>query len=276
MLVSANDIVGYLQMQASIFILSRTLGPGAVGLFNKGNSLALMPHTFITASVYSVLFREMAAQQDNLDCSQYLFLKSLTLVAIYATPFYVGLLWLAEPLVVSVYGPRWAESAGPLMILSLAWPLWLVDNLSGAVLSARNWLGRELPVQAAMLVVTALCIVVALPHGIDGVAWAIVAASAYRAGHLYWLACASLRLPLRACLPALMPAAALNTVLAAALAATNHALVALRWDLPWVVLGVMVGVGALVYGVCALAFPIPALDGERARWLSRLRLIGKG
>ena len=61
LLVSANDIVGYLQNQVSIFILSRTLGPASVALYNKGESLGKMPHTFITGSVYHVLFRAMSA-----------------------------------------------------------------------------------------------------------------------------------------------------------------------------------------------------------------------
>ncbi len=73
--------------QISVFILSRTLGPASVGLYSKGESLARMPHGFITGSVYPVLFRSLAAEQDNLDKSRYLFFRSIALVAVYATPF---------------------------------------------------------------------------------------------------------------------------------------------------------------------------------------------
>ena len=111
-----------------------------------------MPHSFITGSVYHVLFRAMAAEQDNLDKCRYLFFRSIALVAVYATPFYIGLLWLAEPFIRGVYGEKWVAAAGPLMILAFAWPFWLMDNLSGAVLAAQNWLDRELPVQIATLV----------------------------------------------------------------------------------------------------------------------------
>ncbi|MBU4500893.1 MAG: lipopolysaccharide biosynthesis protein, partial [Gammaproteobacteria bacterium] len=104
LLASANNIVGYVRGQLPTFILSRTLGPAGVGLYNKAESLAARPHGFITGSVYEVLFRALAKEQDNLDKSRYLFFRSLTLVAVYGLPFYVGFLWLAKPLVVTLFG----------------------------------------------------------------------------------------------------------------------------------------------------------------------------
>ncbi|MGC2047894.1 MAG: oligosaccharide flippase family protein, partial [Gallionella sp.] len=56
LLMSVTDIFDYLRNRVSVFILSRTLGPESVGLYNKGESLASMPHSFITGSVYQVLF----------------------------------------------------------------------------------------------------------------------------------------------------------------------------------------------------------------------------
>ena len=176
-LVSVNDIVNYLRDQVSIFMLSRTLGPTSVGLYNKGESLARMPHTFITGSVYQVLLRALAAEQDNLDKCRYLFYRSIALVAVYTTPFYIGLLWLAEPLIRGLYGEKWVEAAGPLLILTFAWPFWLMENLSGSVLAAHSWLGRELPVQVATLIISTLAMLVAIPYGIEGGGWAIVGAT---------------------------------------------------------------------------------------------------
>ena len=88
-------------------------------------------------------------------------------------------LWLAEPLIRGVYGEKWVAAAGRLLILAFAWPFWLMENLSGAVVASLNRLGRELQVQIATLIVTVLAILIALPHGIDGVAWAIVGAAGF-------------------------------------------------------------------------------------------------
>lgn len=274
-LVSLNDIVSYLREQVSIFILSRTLGPASVGLYNKGESLAKMPHGFITGSVYQVLFRALAAEQDNLDKSRYLFYRSITLVGVYATPFYIGLLWVAEPLVRGLYGDRWADAASPLFILALAWPFWLMDNLSGAVLAAQNWLGRELPVQIATLAISALGILGLLEYGLQGVAWAIFGASVYSALHLYWLATRCLRARARDYLRAIAPAVALNALLACVMAAMHHWLAGQESLHPLLYVAILSGAGACVYGAALLYAPIAALATEQRRWKSRLGLTGR-
>lgn len=272
LLVSANDIVDYLRGQASIFILSRTLGPASVGLFNKGRSLAMMPHSFITGSVYHVLFRSMAAEQDNLDKCRYLFFRSIALVAVYATPFYIGLLWLAEPLIRGVYGEKWIGAAGPLMILAFAWPFWLINNLSGAVLAAQNWLGYELKAQIAALIITALGIVIALPYGIEGVAWALVGAAAFSGLYMLWLALKCLKAKWMDSLRALIPATILNVMLALTLCLLQEFL-PIDWRARDLVnIAIMGAAGGLIYAASLLYFPIPSLAAERLRWKSKLGL----
>lgn len=275
MLVSINDIVYYLRTQVSVFILSRTLGSASIGLYNKGESLARMPHSFITGSVYPVLFRAMSAEQDNLDKCRYLFFRSITLVAVYATPFYVGLLWLAEPFIRGVYGPKWVEAAGPLAILALAWPFWLMGNLSGNVLAARNWLDRELAVQISTLIITGLAVVIGLAHGIEGVAWAIVGTAAYAGIYQYGLAARSLGANLSEFPFALIPAAVLNCLLAGTLFLTNHFLpLSFRNnDLAYLLL--MALAGGVVYLVSFLYLPFAALQAEQQRWKYKLRLARK-
>jgi O-antigen/teichoic acid export membrane protein len=273
MLVSTNDIVGYLRNQTSTFILSRTLGPASIGLYNKGESLAWMPHQFITGSVYHVLFRTLASEQDNLDKSRYLFFRSIALVAVYATPFYIGLLWLAEPLIRGVYGIKWVAAAGPLSILAFAWPFKLMENLSGAVLAARNWLGRELPVQIATLAISALAIGIALPYGIKGVAWAIVGVAAYSASHLYWLATRCLQARIGDFFRAIAPAALLNALLALTLYLTDQGMPDSLRQQDFAYLCVMGVAGVLIYGLGFLYLPITSLQSERQRWKLKLHLV---
>jgi O-antigen/teichoic acid export membrane protein len=274
MLTSFNDIVLYLRKQVSIFILSRTLGPSSVGLYNKGESLAGMPHGFITGSVYHVLFRAMAAEQNNLDKCRYLFHRSITLVAVYATPFYVGLLWLAEPLIRGVYGEKWAAAAGPLMILAFAWPFWLMDNLSGAVLAARNWLGRELPVQISTLVISALgvSIAVLIYASVEAVAWAIVCTAAYSSLHLYSLATRCLQARATNLLRALWPAVLLNLLLAVVLFSLSHLLPEAIRHRDLIYLAVMGTLGGLFYVLAFLYLPIRSLHAEQQRWKVKLKL----
>jgi len=272
LLASSNNIVGYVRGQLPTFILSRSLGPAGVGLYNKAESLAARPHGFITGSVYEVLFRALAKEHDNLDTSRYLFFRSLTLVAVYALPFYIGFLWLAKPLVVLLFGERWADSAAPLVILSLAAPLMIVENLSGAVLAARNWLGRELVAQLIMIAVAATGIMVGLPYGMTGVATGMVLALLYMCIHMFWLAKLSLQARWRDLAHAFLPAALLNAILVATLWLAERLMPPPIHAVDALYVLSMTAAGGLVYALCFLYLPIPALAAETTRWKVKLRL----
>lgn len=272
LLASSNNIVGYVRGQLPTFILSRSMGPAGVGLYNKAESLAGRPHGFITGSVYEVLFRALAKEHDNLDTSRYLFFRSLTLVAVYALPFYIGFLWLAEPLVVLLFGQRWADSAAPLVILSLAAPLMIVENLSGAVLAARSWLGKELVAQLVMIAVAATAILVGLPYGMTGVATGMVLALLYMSIHMFWLAKRSLKARWSDLGRAFMPAALLNGILLATLWLAERLVPPHVHAVDALYVLFMATVGGLVYALCFLYLPIPALAAETARWKVKLKL----
>lgn len=272
LLASSNNIVYYIRSQLPTFILSRSMGPAGVGLYNKAESLAARPHGFITGSVYEVLFRALAKEQDNLDKSRYLFFRSLTLVAVYALPFYIGFLWLAKPLVVTLFGHRWADSAFPLIILSFAAPLMMIENLSGAVLAARNWLDRELVAQIIMIAVAAAAILVGLPYGMVGVATGMVIALLYMSIHMFWLAKLSLNARWADLARAFMPAVLLNTALLAALWLAENIIPPSVRSVDALYVLLMAIVGGLVYALCFLYLPIPALATETTRWKVKLKL----
>jgi len=272
LLFSTNDVVFYLRSQVSIFILSRTLGAASVGLFNKGETLARMPHRFITGSVYPVLFRSLAAEQDRPAESRYLFFRSIALIGVYATPLYVGLLWLAEPLIRGVYGSKWVEAAGPLAILSLAWPFWLMGNLSGNVLGARDWLDRELLVQVTTLIYTIAAVIVGHNYGINGVAWAVVSSAAFSGLWQYWLAVRCLGAKLSGYPLALFPAVILNILLATWLYVLDSFIPESIKENDLVYIATM-GIPACgVYVFCFLFLPFAALKSEQQRWKVILRL----
>lgn len=273
-LVSANNIVGYLRGQAATFVLSRAVGPASVGIFDKARSVSSKPHGFITGSVYEVLFRALATEQDNLDKCRYLFFRSITLVLVYAMPFYVGMMWLAKPLVITLYGQRWAETAEPLALLCLAGPFMVVENLSGAVLAARSWLGRELLPQIIMVVVTSAAAVMGLEYGLKGVAIGLTLAAAYMATHMFWLAKQAIQARWLDLLIAFRPALLLNLILATALLTAEHVLpdVVKSHPIPYVL--AMTAAGGLVYALSFLYLPLGTLQTEQQRWIAKFRLPG--
>lgn len=265
-LTSATDIIFYLRQQASTAILSSTLGAAAVGLYNKGESLAKMPHAFVTGSVYHVLFRAIAAEQDNLDRCRYLLFRSVGLLAVYLTPLYILLFWVSDPLVGFVYGEKWLESAQVIAIICLAWPALLIDNMAGAVLGAQNWLHYELPVQIGALALTAVAVYVGQHYGIEGVAAAIVLVFYLSSIVMFWLAAKCLRARVQELVRALRPALLLNIPLLIISGGLYRLLTGTGAQLDLTGAIVLTGVSGLAYGLAFLFAPIESLATEQARY----------
>jgi O-antigen/teichoic acid export membrane protein len=272
MLVAVDDFIVYLRNQAPNFVLSRTLGAHSLGLFNKASSLAVIPQK-VTASVYQVMFRALAKEQDNLSLGQYLYLRSITLVSVYTWPAFLALGWLALPLIRFVYGDKWTDAAPLLTWFSVTAPFLMLEMLAGSVLAARNWLGKEIPVQIAQLVIVLLGRAAGLSYGLLGVAVGASLATIYGACHLSWLASRCLQMPVRRVLRALW--APVLFVLALSVLWFCLAQLLTLWkvtgDLPYLL--AMLGSGAIVV-VCLFSFaPLPSIASERDRWCGTLKSL---
>ncbi len=276
MLTTVGDFIVYLRSQASSFILSRTLGPMVLGLFNKASSLVQIPNTQITGSVYQVTFRLLAKEQDNLDISRYIFLRSITLVSVYVWPVFLSLAWLALPLVRFVYGAKWVGAAEPLALLALVGPFIMMEILSGSVLGARNWLGREIPVQITQLIVVVLGAVAGLPYGLLGVAAGASLANIYGALHMSWLASRCLAMPVSRILLAMTAPFLLNLAVLALWYGIDLAFEPARHLGDFLYLAVMLGSGVGLYALLFFLAPIPHLASEKERWLNMARQARQG
>jgi teichuronic acid exporter len=271
--VSAVELVGYCRSQVPNLILSRAFGPSEVGLFNKANSLSYMPVSTLSASVYEPIFRALATLQDSPGQSRYIYLRTVTLLTLYTLPLYVCMRWLAQPFILFVFGQKWMQSATLLQILSLSGLFFCLGHPSGAVLAARNLLGRELIVQINHLILLAVACAFGLHNGVVWISWVVFATYVYSSLHMSWLANVALGVSLYDILRALVPGVVLNAILIVVLALTEYVLPpTLASARPLLYLIVTGGVGALVYGAGFLFLPIPALSSEAARWRRTLGL----
>ncbi|MBU4500848.1 MAG: lipopolysaccharide biosynthesis protein, partial [Gammaproteobacteria bacterium] len=144
--------------------------------------------------------------------------------------------------------------------------------LSGAVLAARSWLDKELVAQLIMIAVSAIAILLGLPYGMTGVATGMLVALLYMTIHMFWLAKLSLNARWFDLARAFIPAAILNTILLATLWLADRAIPVSIQSVDALYVLVMAAVGGLVYALCFLYLPIPALVTETARWKGRLKL----
>ncbi len=271
MLVTVGDFIVYLRSQATSFILSRTLGPQALGLFNKANSLVLIPHGQITGSVYQVTFRVLSKEIDNLDLSRYIYLRSITLVSVYVWPVFLTLAWLALPLIRFVYGEKWAGAAAPMTWLAVVGPFIMLEILAGSVLGARNWLGREIPVQIAQLIIVVLGVIAGLPYGLVGVAVGASLANIYGALHMSWLAARCLSLPISRIALSMAAPFLLNLAVLLLWLGIDQLMAPKEFLSDFLYLIVMLGAGVGLYALLFFLAPIPNLASEKERWLGIIK-----
>ena len=274
--VTSNELAVYIRNQTPNFFLSQLQGPTAVGLFNKADSLAKTPR-MITWSAYDPLFRSLAKISDNKDQSQYVYLRIVTLLTVYMLPFFVGLAWLATPLIHALYGAKWLPSGEPLTILSMAGLFACIGNPAGAVLAAQNWLGREIFVQLTLIVLFAASSVIGIHWGLTGVAWGLLLSEGIYVVLMAHLVNRCLNSQFGRLAKCLMPGILLNLLLCGALLLANFLFPDnLRETQPMVYSIIMFGVGVTVYASAFLFVPIPALASEVSRWKERAREIFAG
>lgn len=270
MLTTAGDFIVYLRSQTSNFIFSRTLGPAALGLYNKAGSLVGIPNGLVTGPVYQVMFRAMAKEQDNKDKAQYLFLKSITLVSLYTWPLFLAAGWLALPAIRFLYGEKWVEASPAMTWLAVIGPFTMLEMLAGAVLAALNWLKREFPVQIAQLIITALGAIAGVPYGLVGITIGASIGVVYGAFHLSWLALRCLELKPIQLLKAMAPAALITLILALVLSAFEYLVDFSELGSDLLHLASVGLVGFLVYAVLFFYIPHESLMEEKMKWKNKL------
>lgn len=270
---SLLDIVSYIRRQANNFIIGTSIGPTAVGLFNKADSLAKLPFSTLSSAVYDPVFRTLSKEQGDLDKSKYIFFRTATLLFAYSIPAYLVFSWLAEPLITVIYGPQWQGAAAPLSILVWLWVLSCLNHPAGALLAAQNRLGQELGQQAFTLIMNVIACLIGLQWGLTGVAWALLLVGVL--SHLYMMhlvrKCISAKLTdfARTLKPGLiLGGVTLATLIAVWLSTPNS----FRSEEEPLFLLISLSASGAAYVATLLFLPISGLETEAQRWRKALRI----
>ncbi len=272
--VSTNEIIVHIRTQIPNLIISRILGPSSVGLFNKADSLSEMPVNMIAGSTYQTVFRAFSSIQEDLDQSKYIYFRTITLVTIYTLPFYVGLLWIAEPFIVFVYGEKWLPSAVPLQLLTLVGIFRCLTKPSGAVIAAQNKLGKEIKIQLESMVLFIAAALIGIQWDIVGVAAALLPCYLYFTMRMINLANNCINGRYTDLFKALTPALILNTLLFVLLLIVDSALPKTLSSIhPGLYILLLGLAGSIFYTVLFFFLPISALATEKERWKKQLNNV---
>ncbi|MBE0437380.1 MAG: oligosaccharide flippase family protein, partial [Methylomicrobium sp.] len=272
--LSINDIIEYLRRETPNFMIGKMLDSTMVGLFNKGVSTSAIPLQTIAGSAYQTVFRALSSTQDNIDKSKYIYLRTITLVCVYTLPFYIGLIWLAEPFITTLYGEKWRLAAAPLQIFCIVRMLGCFGNPSGAVMAAQNMLGIEIKLQLVTLVITIIgCWYGIQQNNIASVALYLTPSIFFIYLSVAIFACKRLQVSSIEFFKSIFPGLLLSTCLALALSVFE--LLIKYYNIKQTPLAYILsasGIGSFTYSLLFLFLPISSLKTEQNRWKSRIRI----
>lgn len=273
--VSAGDILEHIRSQISNLFISRFYGPSLTGLYNKADSLSVLPSDLLSKPLYQGLFRALSIAQDNKTQALYIYKRTITLVLLYAMPCYVGLWWIAKDVVGVLYGEQWIAAKEPLQILAISGLFLSTLRPSLAVIGSQNKLGRALIIQTTGLIITAAAMAIALPHGLSAIAWAAVCSASFLAIGLAALALHVIQGKWHDIAVSCYPALLLNSILFATLYVLEKHILTPEINNNLIAhLLIMALVGGTTYTLCFLLFPPQGVKSEAERWKNLLRKIG--
>ncbi|MEI7769491.1 MAG: lipopolysaccharide biosynthesis protein [Chloroflexales bacterium] len=123
------NIVNYFIRNADYALIGRYLGALSLGFYTLAYRIMLFPQQNVSLVVNRVMFAVLARIDDDAQFRR-AYLQLTTAIAFLATPTFIVLGALREPLVRAVFGPAWLPAADLLLVLA---PVGLSQSLSGTV-----------------------------------------------------------------------------------------------------------------------------------------------
>jgi O-antigen/teichoic acid export membrane protein len=162
----------FVQSQSDVFIAGRLVGPHELGLYTTALFLTQILSSKFIPPLNDVAFAAYSRIGTQREAVAQAFLKSARLIMLVALPFYFGLAATSEPLVLTVLGPKWAETVPMVRLLALAMPLMALQILFGPANNALGHTAVTVRNAAIGALLMPVAFAIGVQHGTIGLAWA--------------------------------------------------------------------------------------------------------
>lgn len=171
-----TQLFWFVQSQSDVFIAGREFSPHDLGLYTTALFLAQVLVGKFVPPLNDVAFAAYSRIQDDRSAIAHGFVKALQAIMLVALPFYVGLAVTAEPLVLTMLGPKWVEIVPAVRLLSLAMLFMTLQILFAPATNAVNRPAVATRNAAIGAVVMPAAFLIGVPFGVIGLAIAWLAA----------------------------------------------------------------------------------------------------
>lgn len=268
--IAGTGFISYILVNVDNAFIGHLIGPVSLGIYVLAYNIAGWPGSLVGPLLRNLAIPAFSRVKHDPDRLKNAMTRALRVVSVIILPTCSLLMALARPLVVTVYGAKWAASAEVLSILSLYTALSAICSLLGYMLAG---LGKANTNLAISLVWLGLLIpAMALGVQLNGIVGAAIAHIALVGAGILPISIFALRRVTGAHF-ARLGKAVLPSLLAASAAALAAKGAASQFASPLVQLIAGLAAGSLVYGVTAAPECAAFLSQNQSAKLRALRLF---
>lgn len=110
-------VINYWARNADNLLIGKFLGSAPLGIYSRAYSLMLLPISEVISVLGNVMFPALSSIQQDRARVKRIYLRAMPTIALIAFPMMLGLVVVAEPFVLTLFGERWIGVAPLLRIL---------------------------------------------------------------------------------------------------------------------------------------------------------------
>lgn len=114
-------------------LVGKYIGPTSLGIYTRAYSLMLLPISQISGVLTQVMFPVMSTIQQDITRVKRVYLQSTRMIGLITFPIMIGLLVVAEPFILVLYGEEWQEVIPLLQLFCLV-------GISQSISTTQGWL----------------------------------------------------------------------------------------------------------------------------------------
>ena len=173
----ANNILYFLRHRSAEFILGKSTGTRAVGLYSVAYEISHLITNELVAPINRAVFPGYAKMADDIDALRDGYVKVMSMIALASIPAATGIAATADLLVPVMLGPNWIEAVGLIQILAFSGAIAILETNIGAAYLAMgkpHILTFLFAIFAGSFII--LLLILVPRFGSLGAAWASIAA----------------------------------------------------------------------------------------------------
>jgi O-antigen/teichoic acid export membrane protein len=158
-------------------VIGRFLGVTSLGFYDKAFSIGNKVFNKMTVVGPSVSFRIFSIIQDDPERFRRAFRKVIMTVTLLGYLVFAGLGTMAPHLIVVALGENWRMAVIPFQLLCVAFGVKILNQYAIAAAQARGWVWPQIWRQLVQIACIVIGVYLAIPWGINGAAFAVLAAT---------------------------------------------------------------------------------------------------